>query len=49
MASSDVGDRAGSPASEAVVRLSPLLRAYGFPGDGTDYESVYWKSSEVNM
>uniref|UniRef100_A0A383WKA8 Uncharacterized protein n=1 Tax=Tetradesmus obliquus TaxID=3088 RepID=A0A383WKA8_TETOB len=49
MASSGAGDPGGSPPGAAVVRLSPLLRAYGASGDDTDYESAYWKSSEVSM
>ncbi|WIA11154.1 hypothetical protein OEZ85_011293 [Tetradesmus obliquus] len=49
MASSAAGDPGGSPPGAAVVRLSPLLRAYGASGDDTDYESAYWKSSEVSM
>jgi hypothetical protein len=47
---SDVGSPAQPPAAgAAVVRLSPLLRAYGSGGVATDYESLYWQSSEVNM
>jgi hypothetical protein len=44
---SDVGPTPAAGA--AVVRLSPLLRAYGSAEGATDYESLYWQSSEVNM
>jgi hypothetical protein len=47
---SDVDSPRQMPAAgAAVVRLSPLLHAYSSVGDDTDYDLIYWQSSEVTM